>query len=286
MNKTREAYKAKANTNYRPEHTGNGIMFEVTARHLLPVDSLIVTDLSVSLNCSSIEIWVSDQPLAKWKSAPWKKQQFFDIVSNDNFTQHAFYKTKLTLPMESHIHLHANETKTIYIFTSTGALTYCDERYPISYQDEFLTVNSGIANLCNRFEPHPFDPMYMRPFREFRGEIFFQVEYSKFSPSLSKVYLRKYSKKYLEVAKYLLSNSMVLNLPQHLIIHILQQIPPTWFENDNFSTPCEHICSGISRPEYSPLGWNKPRFYNSLVQRFHNAPNSDLSSIRSEFNII
>eukprot|EP00924_Labyrinthula_sp_SR-Ha-C_P006197 maker-scaffold_63-snap-gene-0.11-mRNA-1 protein AED:0.00 eAED:0.00 QI:65/1/1/1/0/0.5/2/213/291 len=257
MEKRNEDFVVEANLGQDPDHTGNGILFEVKALRICPIRSVTIKGFEIHGFFPTLLVSVANTTISSYRNATWRPVYTF-IPTEAQIRNSQIEPVTITLPEDSKINIQAGQSKLIYLYTNRGALTYCDERYHPSFQNEFISVGSGYGNMLYQQPTGAIDlePINMRPLREFQGKIYCSVEFYNPSPRLKISERRMFGNKFNRAVSELLVILTLGGLPTHFVYRVLMFIPYFWFEADGFKVEVERINSRTRIAlDHAPFGW-------------------------------
>jgi hypothetical protein len=213
-------------------HTFNGIMFNVTVKNDLPMQSLMIESFSVRGALGPVTVWVTKQ--GSWENKHENKAEWDNVFQG---TLPPSPSTLVELPLKTILLLSPGETRGIYIHSSLPGdegIVYDNRKADTVHDDKFLTVESGIAHISSTV----FGRVGMwgwggawRSNREFVGRIKYGARYLLWNPT-PKIH-GKFPKAFQDMVMTLLlcqrRNECVLSyLPMDVFFYLINMLKYDW----------------------------------------------------------
>lgn len=234
----------------------HGIMFDIAIKEEIPVESVIITSVWVRGGLGDVNVYYSTESHANiyHNEEEWIQVYRKKLPRSFNKFVELSFKKPLTLE--------PGQRYGIYIHSpsSTEAIVYDDERSPITFENSFFTLFSGLASVNSEpFGPSDgFDQRWpWRPHREFVGKLSFGIRFALWRPikEVNLLFNREFRRGCLEVVKSLRFQKSGPALINDVTYHILNMLPFDWFNRDAVKTFSHYCEDQQSHRSGQPVGW-------------------------------
>lgn len=225
----------QADTEYHPDHTYSGIMFDIEARRLLPYQFLEIQSLSVRGELGPVKVYVTQGSYVGKHIVPSRWVCHFDE------TLPASVDELCELHLQVPVRLAPGTTVGIYIHSqlpNDKGIVYSNNRSDdFSYEDRVIRIlPKGIAHTS----PIPFSEHSMRQtqawrhHREFVGSVRYGFRLLLWTPEAHYLFPRSFrvSVFTLLCAQHVLSRTPQVSfgsIPKELVFYIINFLPYNWF---------------------------------------------------------
>eukprot|EP00924_Labyrinthula_sp_SR-Ha-C_P002800 maker-scaffold_13-snap-gene-7.5-mRNA-1 protein AED:0.00 eAED:0.00 QI:115/1/1/1/1/1/2/583/275 len=221
--------KVQTSKKYENEHESYGIFFEIKCLQYLPVTKITLNSLTImtNMNDSNVQVFSSFDINDCHNITKWKKHKILSKTKSSS--------SSLTINLQEVIPIERGTRKTLFIHSPTG-LNYSTERSSISYRDEYLIVYSGIGYSSSSLSRTSLS-QYLRPFREFVGDIDVTIERHFYHPQISPSIQNLFPVEYILASRHLYSHF------GDLAVKILKFVSLSWFRTLGSSVYNETLLS-------------------------------------------
>eukprot|EP00924_Labyrinthula_sp_SR-Ha-C_P009081 maker-scaffold_2-snap-gene-12.0-mRNA-1 protein AED:0.51 eAED:0.52 QI:0/0/0/0.8/0.75/0.8/5/0/375 len=217
------------------DHSFFGIMFDIEAKAFLPVQSLLLTSISVRGKMGHTRVWIADESHQHiyHDETKWVQVHQENAEGTWSTNRNPIYTV---LKLKKPYRLSPGKRYGVYIHVQSPtdeALIYDDQRNAITHEDDYIRILPGLADLS--LQPFSNQGIWgwgWRPNREFVGKVEFGVRFLLFRP-VRETYNMFFENFQKGVKTMLLlhqrNECLVYNLSKDIVMFILNMLPWDWW---------------------------------------------------------